>query len=322
MRRIGLAVLVVLTLSPLVTDAQQTGLRRIGFLGSGYPSADSPQPLAFRRGLRELGWIEGQTVAIEYRWAEGNPQRLPELAQALVRLKVDVIVAMGTGGIRAAKNATSTIPIVFVVLVDPVSTGLVKSFARPGGNVTGVASQFEELITKQPQLMKEALPGLSRLAILARAEDSPQFVTSAETAARGAGLAVKTLRVGAPEEYETAFRTAQRDHAGAVLVIPSPVFSVHRRLLIDLAAKYRLPAIYEFRDYVEDGGLMSYGPSIIEMFRAIASYVDRILKGAKPEDLPVDRPTTFELAINLKTAKTLGLTISPSVLGRADHVVE
>ena len=188
--------------------------------------------------------------------------------------------------------------------------------------MTGVASQFEELITKQPQLMKEALPGLSRLAILARAEDSPQFVTSAETAARGAGLAVKTLRVGAPEEYETAFRTAQRDHAGAVLVIPSPVFSVHRRLLIDLAAKYRLPAIYEFRDYVEDGGLMSYGPSIIEMFRAIASYVDRILKGAKPDDLPVDRPTTFELAINLKTAKNLGLTISPSVLGRADHVVE
>ncbi len=322
MRRIGLAVLIALTLAPVVADAQQSGIPRIGFLGPGNPAVDSPQVLAFRRGLRDLGWLEGQTVAIEYRWAEGNPQRLPALARDLTQLKVDVIVTSGTGAVRAAKEATSTIPIVFIVLVDPVSRGLVKGFARPGGNATGLASQFDELITKQPQLMKEALPNFSRIALLFRAEDSPAFVSTAEAAARGLGLTVRALKVAAVGEYENAFRTAQRERAGAIQVLPSPIFSAQRRVLIELAAKYRLPAIYEFSDYVRDGGLMSYGPSITEMFRGVASYVDRILKGAKPDDLPVERPATFELAINLKTARALGLTISQSVLGRADQVIE
>jgi putative ABC transport system substrate-binding protein len=322
LRSIGLAVLIAVTLLALVGDAQPAGVHRIGFLGAAGPGVDSPDVLAFRHGLRDLGWVEGQTVTIEYRWAEGHPDRLPALARELVGLKVDIIVTAGTVPIRAAKDASATIPIVFVVLQDPVATGLVKSFARPGGNVTGWASQFEELVTKQPQLMKDALPALSRLVLLARVESSREFVGRAEAAARGLGLTVRSLRVAAVEEYENAFKTAQRERAGAVQVLPSPIFGGQRRALIDLAAKYRLPAIYEFRDYVEDGGLMSYGPSITAMFRGAAGYVDRILKGARPGDLPIERPATFELVINLRTAKALGLTISPEILGRADELIK
>jgi len=197
----------------------------------------------------------------------------------------------------------------------------VQSFARPGGNLTGLASQFEDLITKQPQLMKEALPSLSRLVLLARVESSAEFVSRAEGAARGLGLSVRSLKVSALEEYENAFRTAQRERAGAIQVLPSPIFGAQHRTLVTLAAKYRLPAIYEFRDYVAVGGLMSYGPSITGMFRGAATHVDRVLKGAKPEDIPVERPKTFELVINLNTAKALGLTISPEILGRADELI-
>jgi ABC-type uncharacterized transport system substrate-binding protein len=322
MRLIGLASLVVLMLTAAVADAQATATPRIGFLDAGTPEMDSRQLSAFRRGLRDLGWIEHQTVSIEYRWAEGHPERLPALARDLVQLKVDVIVAAGTVGVRAAKEATGTIPIVFVVLVDPVSAGLVKSFSRPGGNATGLASQFEDLITKQPQLMKEAFPGLSRIMILARVENAPAFVSPAEAAARGLGLAVRVVKVGGVEEYEEAFRTARRDRAGAVQVLPSPVFGAQRRVLVELAAKYRLPAMYEFQSYVEDGGLMSYGPSITEMYQGLARYVDRILKGARPDDLPVARPATFELAVNLKTARALGVTISSEIVGRADAVIK
>jgi ABC-type uncharacterized transport system substrate-binding protein len=320
MRRIGLAVLFVLALAPLA-HAQPRATPRIGFLGAGGPAADSPQIEAFRRGLRDLGWVEGQSVVLEYRWAEGHPERLAALARDLVALKVDVIMTAGSVPIRAAKGATSTIPIVFVVLSDPVASGLVQSLARPGGNATGLASQFEELITKQPQLMKEALPGLSRLALLARVESSAEFISRAETAARGLGLSVRSLRVAALDEYENAFRTAQRERAGAIQVLPSPIFGAQHRTLVALAAKYRLPAIYEFRDYVAAGGLMSYGPSITAMFRGAATHVDRLLKGARPEDLPIERPTTFELVINVNTAKTLGLTISPEILGRADELI-
>jgi len=321
MRRLGLAVLFILVLAR-VADAQPRTVPRIGFLGAGSPAADSPQISAFRRGLQDLGWIEGQSVVLEYRWAEGHPERLPALARDLVALKVDVIMTAGSVPIRAAKGATSTIPIVFVVLSDPVAAGLVQSLARPGGNVTGWASQFEDLITKQPQLMKEALPSLSRLVLLARAESSAEFVSRAEGAARGLGLSVRSLRVGALDEYENAFKTAQRERAGAIQVLPSPIFGAQHRTLVALAAKYRLPAIYEFRDYVAVGGLMSYGPSITGMFRGAATHVDRVLKGAKPEDLPVERPKTFELVINLNTVKTLGLTISPEILGRADELIK
>ena len=320
MRRIGLAVLFVLALAPLA-HAQPRATPRVGFLGAGSPAADSPQLEAFRRGLRDLGWVEGQSVVLEYRWAEGHPERLPALARDLVALKVDVIMTAGSVPIRAAKGATTTIPIVFVVLSDPVASGLVQSLARPGGNATGLASQFEELITKQPQLMKEALPGLSRMALLARVESSAEFISRAEGAARGLGLSVRSLRVAAVEEYENAFRTAQRERAGAIQVLPSPIFGAQHRTLVALAAKYRLPAIYEFRDYVAAGGLMSYGPSITAMFRGAATHVDRVLKGARPEDLPIERPTTFELVINVNTAKTLGLTISPEILGRADELI-
>ena len=322
MRRIVVAVvLVVLTLAPAPADAQPSGKPRIGLLGAGNAAVDSRLLSAFRQGLSDMGWIENQTVMIEYRWAGGYPERLPALAQDLVRIKVDVIVATGIVGIRAAKDATSTIPILFVVLNDPVSTGLVKSFARPGGNMTGLASQFEELVTKQLQLVKEALPGLSRIMLLSRVENSPVNMSPAAAAARGLGLTVSTLKVGALAEYENAYRMAQRERAGAIQVLPSPIFNSHRRVLIDLAAKYRLPAIYEFRDYVEDGGLMSYGPSITGMFRGLAGYVDRVLKGTKPEDMPVERPSTFELVINAKTAKALGLTVSQSVLVRADEII-
>ena len=281
----------------------------------------SAQAEAFRRGLRELGWIEGQTVTIDYRWAEGNSDRLPALFGELVQAKVNVIVLAGTTAIRAAKEA-SAIPIVFVSLADPVTSGYVPSLARPGGNMTGVASEFEQLATKQLQLLKEAIPNVSRVALLCRPEIAPAVLTAAEAAARKLGLTVRTLKVAEAAEFENAFKTARSERAGAIQVLPSPYFAAERARLAELAARYRLPAVYEFRNYVEDGGLMSYGPSIDEMFHRTASYVDRILKGAKPGDLPIERPTKFELVINLKTAKALGLTIPPSVLGRADQVIE
>ena len=322
MRRIGLAVALTFCLTSLLAQAQPSGTRRIGYLGVGTEAGDRRLLSALRQGLSDLGWIEGQTITIESRWAEGHVERLPALAQDLVRVKVDVIVATGVVGIRAAKEATTAIPILFVVLNDPVSAGLVKSLARPGGNATGLASQFEELVTKQIQLVKEALPSLSRIVLLSRVESVPRNIDPAVGAARGLGLTVSTLKVAALAEYENAYKIAQRERAGAIQVLPSPVFNTHRRALIDLAAKYRIPAIYEFRDYVEDGGLMSYGPSITGMFRRLAGYVDRVLKGAKPADMPVERPSTFELVINAKAAEALNLTISPSVLLRADEIMQ
>jgi putative ABC transport system substrate-binding protein len=303
--------------------AQPAGISRIGWLGNGSPRATAPPDLeAFRRGLRERGWIEGQTVTIESRWAEGTPDRLPALVGELVQLKVDVIVLSGTAAIRAAQSVTRTVPVVFVVLADPVAAGLVGSLARPGGNMTGVASQFETLITKQVELLKEAVPTLSRVAVLHRPELAPTMYTAVETATRQLGLAARFLKVADVADFEPAFRAARAESAGAIHVLPSPFFNAQRRRLIELAARYRLPAFYEFREYVEDGGLMSYGPSILEMFRSSASHVDRILKGARPGDLPIERPTTFELVINLKTAKALGLAIPPAVLGRADQVLD
>ena len=324
MRLVGLAVVLTLslTLAPLTAGAQPTRTPRIGVLSNANPTAPSPQQEAFRRGLRELGWIEGQTVTIEYRWADGDLSRFPVLVAELVQLKVDVIVLSGPPAVRAAQRATYTIPIVFVLLSDPAVGGYVASLARPGGNMTGLASQYEELITKQLQLLQEALPKVSRVAILHQRESSTAILSAAETAARSLALTARTLKVSEVNEFEGVFKTARSERVGAIHVLPSPIFNAHRKRLIELAARYRLPAVYEFRNYVEDGGLMSYGPSIVEMFRGMASYVDRILKGAKPGDLPIERPTTFELAINLKTAKALGLTIPPSLLGRADQIIE
>jgi putative tryptophan/tyrosine transport system substrate-binding protein len=311
---------------PRAARAQRSGqVPRIGYIGNGSPTTPaSPQLEAFRQGLRELGYIEGQTVTIEYRWAEGNVDRLPALAAELVRLKVDVIVLSGTPAIRAAQQATSSIPIVIgVILINPVDAGFVASLARPGGNITGLASQYEEIVTKQVQLLAETVPKLSRVVFLHHAS-VPQGVTAraAVGAADQLGLKTRVLEVSEVAQLEGAFRTARDDRAQALLVLPSPFFNAHRRDLIKLAASYRLPAFYEFKEYVQDGGLISYGPSLPDMWRRAATYVDRILKGAKPGDLPIERPTKFELIINLKTAKALGLTIPPAVLARADEVIQ
>jgi ABC-type uncharacterized transport system substrate-binding protein len=323
MRLIGLVFALVLALAPLVAEAQQAGkVPRIGFLDNGSPAPPSAQLKAFRQGLRELGWSEGQNVNIEYRWAEGDRSRFPILVGELVQLKVDVIVLSGPQALEAARASTRTIPIVFVYLADPVAAGFVTSLARPGENLTGLASQFEELITKQLQLLKETVPKVSRVALLRHRDGSPAILAEAEAAARSLVLTARTLTVTEIDQVENAFRTARSEHVGAIHVLPSPIFNVHRGRLIELAARYRLPAVYEFKNYVQDGGLMSYGPSINEMFRGMASYVDRILKGAKPGDLPIERPTKFELVINMKTAKALGLTIPQTLLLRADQVIE
>ena len=316
------AIVVLLAVSPPGAKAQSPKTRRIGFLGNGTSATVSAQLQAFQQGLGALGWIEGRDVVIEYRWAEGSPDRLPALMTDLVNSKVEIVVLSGTPALRAAQQVTATLPVVFVVLGDPANQGLVSSLARPGGNMTGVASQFEQLITKQLQLLMEALPNLSSVAILHQSGTPSPVLVAAQGAARRMGLAAQTFHVTAPTDFEGAFKAARSDHAGAVLVLPSPYFGTQRKVLIDLAARYRLPACYEFRDYVQDGGLMSYGPSINAMFARAANYVDRILKGARPGDLPIEQPTSFELVINLKTAKALGLAIPQSLLLRADEVIQ
>lgn len=316
------ALVTVLGIAPLATEAQPARRRRIGFLGNGDPTTMSPQVEAFRRGLSELGWIDGQNLTIEYRWAEANPDRLPALVAELVQAKVDVIVLSGSPAIRAAKRATSTIPIVFVVLADPVTSGFVPSLARPGGNLTGLASQFEEIVAKQLQLVKEVVPNLSWIVLLHHAHGPPAILTAAESAARSLGLSSRSLTIAKEADFETAFKLAQSERTGAMHVLPSPYFAAQRARLIELAARYRLPAFYELSLFVHDGGLMSYGPSITAMYGRAASYVDRILKGAKPGDLPIERPARFELVINIKTAKALGITVPQSLLLRADEIIE
>lgn len=301
----------------------RTGPALVGYLSTGDAKSGTPFLGAFQQGLRDLGWILGQTLRIEQRWAEGRADRLPALAAELVRLKVDVIALSGTPALQAARQATPSIPIVFgVLLVDPVSAGFVASLARPGGNITGLASQYEEIVTKQVQLLAEAVPRLSRVALLRHTRMSPVTATAAAAAADRLGLKPRLLTVSEVGEFEAAFKAARSEGAQAVLVLPSPMFGAHRRLLTGLAASYRLPAFYEFKEYVQDGGLMSYGPNLPAMWRRAASYVDRILAGAKPGDLPIERPAKFELAINLTTARALGLTIPPTVLARADELID
>ena len=320
--RRGTILMLSLFAAPLAAEAQPTKIPRIGYIGNGDPTTARPTLEAFRQGLRELGWIEGQTRTIEYRWAEGNPDRLPALAAEFVQAKVDVIVLSGTPAIRAGREATRTIPIVFVSLADPVTLGVIANLARPGGNMTGVASQFEELITKQLQLLKETVPKVSRVALLHHAEIAPTVLSEADTAARRLGLTARAVKASGGIEFESAFTTMRRERAEAIHVLPSPFFNAHRGQLIELIAKHRLPAMFEFKTYVQDGGLISYGPSITDMHRGMASYVVRILKGAKPGDLPIERAMKFELVINLNTAKALGLTIPPAVLARADEVIK
>jgi putative ABC transport system substrate-binding protein len=295
----------------------------IGYLGNGDPQSAARSVEAFEQGLRDRGWINGKTVRIEYRWAEGNVERLPELIADLLRLKADILFVSGPPAISAARKATSTVPIVMgAILVDPVQAGFVHSLARPGGNITGMASQYEDILTKQVELLTETVPKLSRLFVL-RHTSSPIVTANASVAAaQKLGLTVTVRSVSDVSEYEAAFRTARSQRAQAIHVLPNPSLATHRGRLIDLAARYQLPAIYEHSEFVREGGLISYGVSIPEMHRSATSHIDRILRGAKAGDLPIERPSKFELALNVGTAKILGVTISPSLLLRADQVIE
>ena len=323
MRLIRFAVVLVISLivAPLSGAAQQAErAARIGFLGAGSPS--DPLVAAFNQGLRELGYVEGRNISIEYRWVVTSEQ-LPSLAADLVRLKVDLIVASSQGAV-AAKKATSTIPIVMPIITDPVRLGLVASLARPGGNATGFATQNDELPGKWMELVKETLPRVSRVAALFHPTyDGGVQLKASEAAARSLDVRLQTLKAERPDDFVKAFAEIQKNRAEALIVSSSPLFSAQRARLVEFAAKHRLPTIYHQKEFVVgSGGLMSYGPDFRDLFRRSATYVDKILKGAKPADLPVQQPTRFELVINLKTAKALGLTIPPSVLGRADQVID
>jgi len=339
MRRIGLAIALVMdrrtflcgltlgTLSaPLAAEAQEAGkIPRIGFLSAPSRSDRTPLRDPFVQGLRELGWVEGKDVAIEYRYADGRADRLSELAAELVRLKVDVIFAASTAVAVAAKNATSTIPIVAPTMSNPVELGLVASVARPGGNVTGLSySVGLEIFSKQLELLKETVPKVRRVAILSNPANPGHAgaLRNVKVAARSLGAQLQLLEARGLNEFDGAFAAMARERAGALLVMSDPVFDFHRTRLAELVAKSRLPAIYGQRSHTEAGGLMSYGVDLRDNFRRAATYVDKILRGAKPADLPVEQPTKFELVINLKTAKALNLTIPQSVLLQATEVIE
>jgi putative ABC transport system substrate-binding protein len=305
-------------------EAQQPAkLPRIGFLAAPPLSAIPARIEAFRQGLRELGYIEKKNIVIEWRSAQGEFDRAPVLAAELVRLNVDVIVTAGPMDTHTAMGATSTIPIVMTWDQDPVGSGFVASLARPGGNVTGLSILAPQISGKQLELLKEIVPRLSRVAFLGNSAEpgNSQALREMEAAARAFGVQLQYIDVLADKDIYTAFRTASKGRADAVLVLTSPIVYPQRTRVADLAVKNRLPAIYHRRQFVEDGGLMSYGVSQNDLDRRAATYVDRILKGAKPADLPVEQPTKFELVINLKTAKQIGLTIPPNVLARADKVI-
>ena len=281
---------------------------------------------AFRQGLRDLGYIEGGNVVIESRDAEGKLERLPALAAELVALKVDVIVAPSTPAALAAKQATRTLPIVFAAVADPVARGLVTSLARPGGNVTGSSNLAPELVGKRLEQLKQAVPGVNRVAVLWQpgiaGRTEKDMVNAAEVAAQALGVRLQFVEARGPADFDRAFSEMTGARAGALTLLGSGMFFIERRRLVDLAATNRLPAVYGLREYVDAGGLMSYGPNSADLYRRAATYVDRLLKGAKPGDLPIEQPTRFELVINLKTAKALGLTIPTSLLARADQVIE
>jgi putative ABC transport system substrate-binding protein len=315
----------VILLAPLPADAQQPAkVRQIGYLGGGVSSANVHLVEGFRQGLRELGWVESQNIAIAYRWAEGRYDQLPDLAVELVRLKVDVIVTAGTAGSLAAKQATKTIPIVMVSVGDPVGSGLVASLARPGGNITGTAFMSTEVKPKLLDLLKQAVPGATRVAVLWKPTNPSHGLAlrTVEVVAQSLRVQLQLLEAEGPDEFDRAFAAMTRERAEALIVLLDTVFREQRTRIVDLAAKSRLPAIYEGREFVDAGGLMAYGPSVPDLFRRAATYVDKILKGAKPADLPVEQPTKFELFINLKTAKALGLTIPQTILIRADEVIQ
>jgi putative tryptophan/tyrosine transport system substrate-binding protein len=307
-----------------LAEAQQpTKIPRIGYLiGASFIPVRSE---ALRQGLREFGYVEGKTIFIEWRSGEGKPDRLPALATELVRLKVDVIVTAGPVATRPAKEATSTIPIVMTNEGDPVGTGFIASLARPGGNVTGLSTLAPEISGKRIELLKEIIPNLSRVAVFGTStrSDNAHSLEEVDLAAKGFGVKVQYVDVLSPDDIENAFRAARAERAEAVLMmVATAVVSGHRTKIINVAAQSRLPVIYRLREEVEAGGLMTYGVNLTDLDRRAATYVDKILKGAKPADLPVEQPTKFEFIINLKAAKQIGLTIPPNVLARADQIIK
>jgi len=312
---------------PLAAEAQQLGeAPRVGYISPGSPSDPLRQRRleAFRQGLRELGYVDGRNVVVESRWAEGQYARYAVLAADLVRLKVAAIVTVGGAATRAVKQVTSTIPIVMSVVIDPIGSGLVTSLARPGGNLTGTSIMANDLITKQLELLKEVAPNVPRMAVLWN-PDNPSGAAAmsyVNAAARSLGVKLQLVEARNPQEIDRAFAAMTREHAGAVVVPGDTIYSNQIRQIVGLAAQRRLPAIYTLVENAEAGGLMVYGPNLGDLERRAATFVDKILRGIKPADIPIEQPTTFEFVINLKTAKALGLTIPPSLLLRADQVIE
>jgi ABC-type uncharacterized transport system substrate-binding protein len=321
---IWLLATVLLTTAPPAEAQQPTKVPRIGFLGGVSLSAQTARHEAFRQGLRELGYVEGKNIVIDWRSADGKLDRLPALASELVRLKVDIIVTPGASPTRAAKAATSTIPIVMTQVGDPVGSGFVASLARPGGNITGLSTFDPELGGKRLELLKEVVPKLSRVAVFGNstAPGYAPMIREMEVAANAFKVQLQYQNILDSKDIETAFRAASKGRADAVVTFASAILSNQRAQIVELATKNRLPAIYHNSPFVEAGGLMTYGVSVIDLDRRAATYVDKILKGAKPADLPVEQPTKFELIINLKAAKQIGLTIPPNVLARADKVIK
>lgn len=311
--------------APLAADAQQAGkVWRIGFLAGGARTPDGGPPAALRHALVEAGYVDGKTVTYVGRWAEAKRDRLPGFTSELVDSKVDVIVTLGGPAAEAAKEATPTIPIVFVGAGDAVGTGLIASLARPGGNMTGITDQAAELSAKRLELLKEAVPKASRIAVLWNADDRAMTLRyrEVERAARILRVAVQPLGVRAPDDFAAAFSAMIRERPDALFLVTDALTTLNRKLVLDFAAAHRIPAMYESAIPVRDGGLMSYGANPDDNWRRAAVYIDRILKGAKPADLPVEQPTRYYLLFNVKTAKTLGLTIAPSLLLRADELIQ
>jgi putative ABC transport system substrate-binding protein len=317
-RTFSLLCAMLLALCASASAQQPRKVPRIGYLFTGLLA-----PKEFLQALQELGYVEGKNIAVEFRAAEGKEERLPALAAELARLNVDVIVAPGTAPAQAARQATKTIPIVYTGGADPVVIGLVASLARPGGNVTGVTSLSRELTGKRLELLKETFPKVSVVAVLTRGVNpvTTELLKDMEAAANALRLRLQIVKVGGPTDFDRAFSAITKERAESLIELPSPLFHSNRRRIVEFAAKTRLPSIFHSRDFVDAGGLMCYGEHNADLLRRVAYYVDRILKGAKPADLPVEQPTKFEMIINLKTAKQIGVTIPPNVLARADRVI-
>ena len=322
---IVVAFTVSVLITPSASQAQHRGhVPRIGYLGTSSASLEPELVKAFRDGLRDHGYVEGQNIVIEYRWAEGNYQRFPALVADLLKLKVDLILTAGTPGALAAKRATQTIPIVMAVTGDAVATGLVSSLARPGGNLTGLTTMVPELEGKRLEILREVLPKLVTVAVLLNTSNPLTAVQweQTKTSAKTLGIQLQPIEIQRPEDFKDAFARVARQPPDAITMVADRFQLAHRMQILDFVAKSRLPAMYPYRDFVVAGGLMSYGPSYEDLFRRSATYVDKILRGAKPSDLPIEQPTTFEFLVNLKTAKILGVPIPPSLLLRADRVFE